>query len=118
MKKAIHIAGFIIGVIVLYALAIAALAQNPPQKVQSAPFDVPAVTIDKWNPPLPKVDGARDSTKIVPCALPDGIMVNLSDWVCLDGIAYHHIQKTTCADTSRYLLHSEDGKAHCLKLVP
>lgn len=75
MKKSIHIAGFVIGVIVLYALAIAALAQNPPQeaKIQSTPFcflDGAQIDCDK----LPKPPG-----NYVP---------------------------------------SEDGKAHCLKLVP
>jgi hypothetical protein len=39
------------------------------------------------------------------------------DHECFDSEGFIHTQRLTCADKSRVLLKTEDGKGHCLALV-
>lgn len=153
MKKAIHIAGFTIGVIVLYALAIAALAQNPPQKVQITNCDpviqvtgIAGLTVRVITVEFPCPLKPGETVNFTVCAGPDGKAVACppnarresnpdpfdvpavddkpqqqgcftqdGDYICG---GWKVNPPKTCTDKSRFLLFSEDGKAHCLKLVP
>jgi hypothetical protein len=72
-------------------------------------LDVPPLE-EKWVPPLPQ---KPDSIISGPgCAVISE--ADTSNMLCIGGKIYELVRRRTCADKSRFLLMSEDGKWHCI----